>query len=80
MRRKMTPNEQNIVRLIKNSSDPVKFTDIEKIMDFDAGKDKYWSVFSTIACLVESGIITTTSHPSVYSLTKYGRMKYDEIT
>lgn len=76
----MTPNEQNIVRLIKNSSDPVKFTDIEKIMDFDAGKDKYWSVFSTIACLVESGIITTTSHPSVYSLTKYGRMKYDEIT
>ena len=80
MRRKMTPNEQNIVRLIKNSSDPVKFTDIEKIMEFDAGKDKYWSVFSTIACLVESGIITTTSHPSVYSLTKYGRMKYDEIT
>ena len=76
----MTPNEQNIVRLIKNSPDPVKFTDIEKIMDFDAGKDKYWSVFSTIACLVESGIITTTSHPSVYSLTKYGRMKYDEIT
>ena len=80
MRRKMTPNEQNIVRLIKNSSDPVKFTDIKKLMDFDAGKDKYWSVFSTIACLVESGIITTTSHPSVYSLTKYGRMKYDEIT
>ncbi len=76
----MTPNELNIVRLINNSSNPVSFTDIEKVMDFDPGKDRYWSVFSTIACLVESGIITTTNHPSVYSLTKYGRMKYDEIT
>jgi Fe2+ or Zn2+ uptake regulation protein len=80
MRRKMTLNEQKIVRLIKNSRDPVRFTDIEKVMDFNASKDKYWSVFSTVACLVESGIITTTRHPSIYSLTKYGRMKYDEIT
>ena len=80
MRKKMTINEQNIVRLINNSTDPVKFTDIEKVMNFDTSKDKYWSVFSTIACLVQSGIITTTGHPSVYSLTKYGRMKYDEIT
>lgn len=80
MRKKMTPNEINIIRLIKNSTNPVKFTDIQKVMKFDDSKDKYWSVFSTIACLVESGIITTTSHPSVYSLTKYGRMKYDEIT
>lgn len=76
----MTTNELNIVTLIKASPKPVKFTDIEKVMHFDASKDKYWSVFSTIACLVESGIITTTNHPSVYSLTKYGRMKYDEIT
>ena len=80
MRKKMTANELNIVKLIKNSPDPVRFADIEKVMNFDTGKDKYWSVFSTLACLVESGIITTTSHPSVYSLTKYGRMKYDEIT
>jgi len=76
----MTTNELSIVTLIKNSPDPVKFPDIEKVMDFEPSKDRYWSVFSTIACLVESGIITTTSHPSVYSLTKYGRMKYDEIT
>ena len=80
MRKKMTTNELNIVRLIKNSPDPIRFVDIDKVMDFDASKDKYWSVFSTLACLVESGIVTTTSHPSVYSLTKYGRMKYDEIT
>ena len=80
MRRKMTPNEQKIIKLIKNSPTPVRFVDIERVMDFDPAKDKYWSAFSTIACLVESGIITTTTHPSIYSLTKYGGMKYDEIT
>lgn len=79
MRRKMTPNEQNIVRLIKNSDHKVTYKDIEQVMMFDGTKDKYWSTFSTICSLVESGIITTTNHPSTYSLTKYGRMKYDEI-
>lgn len=80
MRRKMTPNEQNIVRLIKNSTKPITYPDIEKVMTFDPRKEKYWSVFSTVSSLVESGIITITNHPSTYSLTKYGRMKYEQIT
>ncbi len=80
MRRKMTPNEQNIVRLIKNSTKPITYPDIEKVMTFDSRKEKYWSVFSTVSSLVESGIIIITNHPSTYSLTKYGRMKYEQIT
>jgi len=76
----MTPNEQSIVRLIKNSTKPITYPDIEKVMTFDPRKEKYWSVFSTVSSLVESGIITITKHPSTYSLTKYGRMKYEQIT
>lgn len=76
----MTPNEAKIIKLIYNSPSKVYFKDIEKVVNVDNGKDKFWSIFSTICSLIESNIITTTSSPSIYTLTEYGRSKHKEIT
>lgn len=80
MRRQLTLNELNIIKLIYHSPKKILYADIERVMTFETGKDKYWSTFSTICSLVESNIITTTAHPATYMLTEYGRSRIEQIT
>jgi len=73
----MTPNELAILNVL-NSRDRVTYADIEPLMEQDH-HDIYWTTFSTICSLIQSGIITTEEHPAVYSLTAYGRSKALEL-
>jgi hypothetical protein len=78
MRRTLTINEQNIIKHLREHG-RATYADIEPII-IKGSADIYWSTFSTICSLVQSGIITSTNYPSVYTLTKYGRTKALEIT
>ena len=51
MRRKMTPNEQKIIKLIKNSPTPVRFVHIERVMDFDGTLIYYESPYRLVKSL-----------------------------
>ena len=78
MRRKMTKNELAILKLLKDK-ERVKYTDIEPKMEV-GGHDKYWTTFSTICSLIQSGImVSENKHPAIYSLTAYGKVKCTEV-
>lgn len=77
MRRTLSNNEQNILKYLREHGKAM-YADIEPLIEKDSA-DIYWSTFSTLCSLVQSGIITSTNHPSVYTLTKYGRTKALEI-
>lgn len=78
MRRKMTKNEIAILKLLKDQ-EKVTYTDIEPRMEMK-GHDKYWTTFSTICSLIQSGVIASQNkYPSSYSLTAYGKIKAKEL-
>ena len=78
MRRKMTLNEKAILQLLKEK-DRITYAEIEPKMEIE-GHDKYWTTFSTICSLIQSGImVSENKHPALYSLTAYGRVKIAEV-
>ena len=78
MRRKMTINEKKILQLLKEK-ERITYADIEPKMVIE-NHDKYWTTFSTICSLIQSGIITSENkHPAIYSLTSYGKNKIIEV-
>lgn len=77
MRRTLSNNEQKILKYLREHGNAT-YADIEPLIDRGSA-DIYWATFSTLCSLVQSGIITSTNHPSIYTLTKYGRTKALEI-
>ena len=78
MRRKMTINEKKILKLLKENQ-KATYSEIEPKMEIE-NHDKYWTTFSTICSLIQSGIITSENkHPAIYSLTSYGKNKIIEV-
>jgi predicted transcriptional regulator len=78
MRRKMSENEKQILRLLKENGHAT-YDDIEPRMEIK-GHDKYWTTFSTICSLIQSGVVQSENkHPSKYTLTAYGRVKALEV-
>ena len=73
----MTPNELIIINIL-NRKGEATYADIEPLMVRD-GHDIYWTTFSTICSLIQSGIITTQNQPANYTLTAYGRSKALEV-
>lgn len=74
----MTLNEKAILQLLKEK-DRVTYAEIEPKMEVK-GHDKYWTTFSTICSLIQSGImVSENKHPALYSLTAYGRVKIAEV-
>jgi len=78
MRRKMTKNELSILKVI-NQKGRVTYADVEPLMEQDT-HDIYWTTFSTICSLIQSGIMTSEDkYPAVYSITPYGKSKAVEL-
>ena len=78
MRRKMTTNELTILKLL-NRKHTVTYADIEPLMERDT-HDIYWTTFSTICSMIQSGIMTSEDvHPAKYTITPYGRSKAIEL-
>lgn len=78
MRRKMTTNELTILKLL-NTKHTVTYADIEPLMERDT-HDIYWTTFSTICSMIQSGIMTSEDvHPAKYTITPYGRSKAIEL-
>ena len=78
MRRKMTTNELTILKLL-NKKHTVTYADIEPLMQVDT-HDIYWTTFSTICSMIQSGIMTSEDvHPAKYTITPYGRSKAIEL-
>lgn len=78
MRRKMTTNELTILKLL-NRKHTVTYADIEPLMQVDT-HDIYWTTFSTICSMIQSGIMTSEDvHPAKYTITPYGRSKAIEL-
>lgn len=78
MRRKMTLNEQEILNFLQSNT-KATYSQIEPLMKLE-NHDKYWTTFSTICSLIQSGVIVSDNkYPSTYSLTPYGRVKAKEI-
>ena len=78
MRRKMTTNELTILKLL-NTKHTVTYADIEPLMQVDT-HDIYWTTFSTICSMIQSGIMTSEDvHPAKYTITPYGRSKAIEL-
>jgi hypothetical protein len=78
MRRKMTLNEQKILNLLQSNTKAM-YSEIEPLMKVEK-HDKYWTTFSTICSLIQSGVIVSDNkHPSTYSLTPYGKVKAKEV-
>lgn len=74
----MTLNEKAILQLLKEK-DRITYAEIEPKMKVE-GHDKYWTTFSTICSLIQSGImVSENKHPALYSLTAYGRVKIAEV-
>jgi hypothetical protein len=74
----MTKNELSILKLI-NEKGQVTYADIEPLMT-QGTHDIYWTTFSTICSMIQSGIITSEDkHPALYSITAYGRSKAIEL-
>jgi len=78
MRKKMSENEKQILRLLKEKK-YITYAEIEPKMKVE-NHDKYWTTFSTICSLIQSGImVSENKHPALYSLTAYGRVKVTEV-
>ena len=78
MRKKMTKNELEILKLLKENQ-KATYSEIEPKMEIQ-NHDKYWTTFSTICSLISSGVIVSNNkYPSNYSLTAYGRVKVKEV-
>ena len=78
MRRKMTTNELTILKLL-NKKHTVTYADIEPLMQVET-HDIYWTTFSTICSMIQSGIMTSEDvHPAKYTITPYGRSKAIEL-
>ena len=78
MRKKMTLNELNILNLLQDQG-KASYKEIEPMMKIE-GHDKYWTTFSTICSLIQSGVmVSDNKHPFTYSLTPYGRVKAKEV-
>lgn len=78
MRRKMTINELNILNLLQSNT-KATYSEIEPLMKIE-NHDKYWTTFSTICSLIQSGVmVSDNKYPSTYSLTPYGRVKAKEV-
>ena len=74
----MTENELSILTLLDKKGQAT-YADIEPLMVRDH-HDIYWTTFSTICSLIQSGIMTSEDkHPAVYSITPYGRSKALEL-
>lgn len=74
----MTLNEQQILNLLQSNT-KATYWQIEPLMRVE-NHDKYWTTFSTICSLIQSGVIVSDNkYPSTYSLTPYGRVKAKEI-
>ena len=74
----MTLNELSILKLLKDNG-KASYKDIEPIMKIE-GHDKYWTTFSTICSLIQSGVmVSDNKYPSTYSLTPYGKVKAKEV-
>jgi hypothetical protein len=74
----MTTNELTILKLLKDNG-KASYKDMEPKMKIE-GHDKYWTTFSTICSLIQSGVmVSDNKYPSTYSLTPYGRVKAKEV-
>ena len=74
----MTLNELTILKLLKDNG-KASYKDMEPMMKIE-GHDKYWTTFSTIWSLIQSGVmVSDNKYPSTYSLTPYGRVKAKEV-
>lgn len=74
----MTTNELTILKLL-NTKHTVTYADIEPLMKVDT-HDIYWTTFSTICSMIQSGIMTSEDvHPAKYTITPYGRSKAIEL-
>jgi len=74
----MTINELNILNLLQSNT-KATYSEIEPLMKIE-GHDKYWTTFSTICSLIQSGVmVSDNKYPSTYSLTPYGRVKAKEV-
>jgi len=74
----MTLNELTILKLLKDNG-KASYKDMEPMMKIE-GHDKYWTTFSTICSLIQSGVmVSDNKYPSTYSLTPYGRVKAKEV-
>lgn len=74
----MTLNEQEILNFLQSNT-KATYSQIEPLMKLE-NHDKYWTTFSTICSLIQSGVIVSDNkYPSTYSLTPYGRVKAKEI-
>lgn len=74
----MTTNELTILKLL-NRKHTVTYADIEPLMQVDT-HDIYWTTFSTICSMIQSGIMTSEDvHPAKYTITPYGRSKAIEL-
>ena len=74
----MTLNELQILNLLQSNT-KATYSEIEPLMKIE-GHDKYWTTFSTICSMIQSGIITSEDkHPALYSITAYGRSKAIEL-
>ena len=74
----MSENEKQILRLLKEKKH-ITYAEIEPKMHIE-NHDKYWTTFSTICSLMQSGILVSENkHPALYSLTAYGRVKIAEV-
>ena len=74
----MTTNELTILKLL-NTKHTVTYADIEPLMQVDT-HDIYWTTFSTICSMIQSGIMTSEDvHPAKYTITPYGRSKAIEL-
>lgn len=74
----MTTNELTILKLL-NTKHTVTYADIEPLMERDT-HDIYWTTFSTICSMIQSGIMTSEDvHPAKYTITPYGRSKAIEL-
>ena len=77
MQRKLTENEINVIKLIKQQK-TVTYSDIEKAITVE-NSDLMWSTFSVICSLKESNFINMTKSPSKYFLTEYAEVKLKDI-